>query len=1262
MIHNSPNDFLSLHKNIQYFNTHKEECFLDNNLNIIDKASSGEADNKVSVNEIPGLIFKKIQELYTGTSRDDKWLKLIKNDILQLDSRLSHITSKIGVEIDSWQQKDPKGLQPVDWVKEGILNVVTILDQDIPDDNGAMKYVLYSAIRSPDNLIIIPKTVFTEVSKEMWKQYIAYQNLVLLEQKASGFLVFVPKNLCKGSDLTSSLAHLDLDPDQLTPVTFDDIYKNPKGERPKIEQWERLWSSSSHLKKRWHIAGHGQSENNDGKSTSIVALNIPHFSQLLKAIKKQKTEFVSFESCHIARTIPEKQLEFIPEGEFPVLIWGRNDEPSHSHHPNLSLFWMGIQNYLKNDFKSKKIETSLDEFMNNYNKDLPEFNGKSTSCDYENQPLVLPIHSKNSPVGFKSPQGPHTKNVISIYYNDVRGAQLASQKSIHWKEAKPNEIIIPLKKESVELYPPVVENTLRLKHEKVNFKSMIPGNAHHYIQKVILEKGKSEDFFKSIVQDYSHRRMNNSKGLFIGTLETSEGLLKNTSILMTPKNSRISYFDNTSGKFRVANLSSSGGEMTWEDATKEEMVLSIAQFLVHSFPSSETVHLATGGQSDRMNAFEYVMQELSPIIGDTDPFKKFHFCISALLFNTIDSSFFCELEGLTKNLQSLVIQLLFETQQDIQILKEICRKGWIDENNYKLVQNLTDKDKSELYDLLTEKGVIKESHIREILDVFQKKKYDFSGVPLIESWVRHHKKNISPELLDEIYNLAKEHYKEKVLWNSSPNTLFPPSASLLPLLLSNEVFAGSLDSADAYKCMIKAPRFRLEVDSLFLDSKDFLEKFLGEQEHPEKFLADIIPVIIARGFSEGLQWILSYNREHKLIEETKCLDYIKSGVIQAINNLHCPSQKQLDAIVKLISQLPENTLSLSDRISLMQSAMEKDTTLMICKNLLIESLAAQHPEIRSWVLNKISGEDRVYYCENLSDYIDHLDRLFKLTTEEKCELLDTLLPLAVMKGNIPLIKKLSPWLHLIDEKKRQELLIRAMMAFKNNEAVVEELLALGLDINDYRFVCLLREELLVWCYNVPFRFFLKNMKVALDRISNEDFKNILKDWSFVYDPSVELLEYLFVERGIKVDSGQFDNVMDMMSDSYLIGAARFKVEEEEQLRKFERLAEWFAKHDFNLDNLSNKNKVNFKGLVLRLVSDGCSIELIKKLLALLPLSESSNIYDRILQTAAMRGRADVLQLLLDLGCKYSLNTLQEALFYAAERGDVQTQDSIKKFS
>jgi hypothetical protein len=145
MIFNSPLDLLSLHKNIQYYNTHKKSCSLDSKLNVINKSEMKELNK-----DIPEQIFKCIKEYYTASRHDDKWLKLIKNDIYKLEIDSTDIINKI----DLLQQITPKGPKPVDWLKLGILNVFSVFDLDAADDNGSMRKRLYYAIRSPDNLLV----------------------------------------------------------------------------------------------------------------------------------------------------------------------------------------------------------------------------------------------------------------------------------------------------------------------------------------------------------------------------------------------------------------------------------------------------------------------------------------------------------------------------------------------------------------------------------------------------------------------------------------------------------------------------------------------------------------------------------------------------------------------------------------------------------------------------------------------------------------------------------------------------------------------------------------------------------------------------------------------------------------------------------------------------------------------------------------------------------------------------------------------------
>ena len=301
-----------------------------------------------------------------------------------------------------------KGPKPIDWMKLGILNEVTVFDQDAPDHNGAMRSSLYSALRSPDNLIIMPKTVFTKGPKDRWIKHIQGQNWVMLEQKGSGFLVCMPKNfLINPEDMKASIQHLDLNPDQLDQVTLDDIYtQNAKQKRPTVEQWEALWSGSLLLKKRWCFIGHGLS-NGDKTShrdedTYIAALQKPNFHKLILALKKHANQFIVFDSCHIGRTLPESQRQFFSECHFPIYLNGRIDTPTSVFDLDYSFFWVGVHDFLKNPSRGSKTSKAFSKHLRDYRKEFPEFEPCKGFGLYINQPALLSPHSAGIPMGFKT--------------------------------------------------------------------------------------------------------------------------------------------------------------------------------------------------------------------------------------------------------------------------------------------------------------------------------------------------------------------------------------------------------------------------------------------------------------------------------------------------------------------------------------------------------------------------------------------------------------------------------------------------------------------------------------------------------------------------------------------------------------------------------------------------------------------------------------------------------------------------------------------
>ena len=735
MIHDKPADFLSLHKNVQYYNTHKTECNLDRELRVISKEAFTLGNLALATDtEIPALIFQKIQEYYSGNARDNKWLNLLKKDIKQIASDqeaipidnsllgkveqegkqilsfLKHGTLDYQVsdtlnQISSLQEKPLQKLHSVDWLNQGILNVATLFDQDLADENGAIRFNLYNVISAPDNIAIIPKTIFTAEVEDRLQRWL--RDMEIFEQKESGFVVLIPKVLLRKDSMENSLASLGLNPTQLSPTTIQNVFHNFKNEKATIDQWEAIWSPSSPLKKRWFFSGHGMSEYED-KAIKIAGLNESHFSKLSQVIQNQNTEIAIFETCHGGRTLPEVQNKYFAQGGFSVLSWSRIDSPTFADHFDFHSLWHGIHDYIKNSSHEQKALDSLQPLMNQYMQSLPEF--KSTHiADYEKQPRILPAHSSASPTGFKAIQSKYTKDVFPIGQLELREAQLKAQKA-YSQEMIRAVIDIPEDKTKVELSTPYLDIQLNIKSSKTLLKSMIPGNAQYYIDHLIFKAGNANNYFSLLLSERTKTRSHS--GFFIHQLETPKEKLTDITIYVTPEGGEVVYYDEKTKTYQLLQFSKDRGSQS-KQITVEEFREKAMKALISTFPSEEAVFYSTGGQEDRMAVFDQIFKQIFSTKNSEEiaPLKTF---ARKVLLNENPSSWIEEITALPIPFQSIATLMVLVKAKEPSFYEECSLRGLINAQNRRYKPSPEDK-KDKIYPLLIQKGIFTNKDKEDLL-------------------------------------------------------------------------------------------------------------------------------------------------------------------------------------------------------------------------------------------------------------------------------------------------------------------------------------------------------------------------------------------------------------------------------------------------------------------------------------------------------------------------------------------------------------------
>lgn len=1189
MICNAPQDFLSLHTNLQYYLTHKDACDLDTHLNVIEKTS--EISNKILDTDILELIYSYAKEYYVGSSRDDQWIKLVKKDVKNL--KLEGVAEIIH-KIDLLQKNTPKGPKRIDWLKQGVMNIVTVFDQDAFDSNGAMKYDLYGALHSKDNILITSKRCFLcNTSKGRWDEYLKKQDLMMLEQKDSGFLVFIPKNLLVNSgDWKASLKHLDIDPEQLNPVTLEEIYAKG-GPQPNIDQWSALWTKSPQLKKRWYFAGHGSSNKNKqarmDEKTFLVALKEPEFKKMIDVVKAQKPEFICFNSCYIGRTIPESQRQLFSDCNFPVVLDGRIDKSTIAIHLDFSLFWLGIHEYLKEYSQSTRTAVALENHLNHYRKELPEFKASDNFALYVNQPALLSPHGKECPFGFKTVTGPHTQNVLTISLTDVRKAQLGQ-----------SEIVVPAEKNIVEIYPPVIEIPIRFKEAKIALHSMIPGKAHHFIQKMIFEKGTASDFFDSNVAGYEGSKA--PKGIFIESLVTEKEQLKDVCILLGEQDTTISYVDSASGEPKI--IRHCFGKVSEKKTTHEERWWTIIQTLFQTMPEfPEVVFDATGGQADAWDLFQKVKDTFKLKGFDPMQLEPVYAFLKALMLNQTNFDYVNQIGRAPKGMQDFMFNLLVEKKRELPLFKQLVEKGYINQNNCRLVKNLPENDRLEIFGILIEQNILTEKEVLETLKLL-----DYGMWDLFISFFLHQPvlKPSHIKLLYDWFTLPfRDSYKTQLL-----------------TVLGRKEFQTIGEIVSIGKAL---PR------SCFSTLTTFVEQALQKCDNPSALLVALIPVMIDRGFLEGWDWIIAYNSKHKLLEELACLAMLKDACFPLLQK---PRNFE---IVKLLPKV-SGLLSPLEIKEVLKQSLNESFTLYVFKSLIDEQLVAAYPEFRPLVIDLLKTLPA-------SD-MELMDQLYHFTDEEKNKFH------VFVATSMDLLQKFYSWLDYKDDGTKQMTLREAFKTAVGDAELLEKLISCGLDVECNEFASQLEFKLSwtgAWDKLLPFQFYLDHMKKALNQISDKNLALIVEKWNFKKQRCAELLEYAFIERKLNniTTSKILHNTLNEIS-KILVCADALDESSEKEVGNYEWLAEWLVQRGANMQGITSEllKTVYSTNMIPRLVADGCSLDLIKLFLEPKPQSECKEIYDRILWISATQGRIDLLDYLLQKGCKFTPETVQRALFYA----------------
>lgn len=308
---------------------------------------------------------------------------------------------------------------------------------------------------------------------------------------SEGWLIFLPKKM--------GLERLDIDKSKCHPVEWKQVF-SLKREPATLGNFKQLFEQKQTHSKLIDVVGHG-------RIGSPCGLSKEEYHQFIAWANQAKTEGLLLMSCLSGGE--SSLLHLDNEGEsqrvqFPVLIRSVGD----------FIIYQGLDPVTEStEFASKLFNlwsmpagrtlSKLRAFLRN------EGSKQISQSPVVNYLQVLFPSSKAVPQGFRAVA--ETRGTKSLTYLDAVAHQVKNK---------------PINLESsffIELSAPFIEAPIQCGILGPSFVSMIPGQAHHILKRLEVGVSAQEWIEGLFMRD---RGVMVNKGLFIGTLQCSEGILE----------------------------------------------------------------------------------------------------------------------------------------------------------------------------------------------------------------------------------------------------------------------------------------------------------------------------------------------------------------------------------------------------------------------------------------------------------------------------------------------------------------------------------------------------------------------------------------------------------------------------------------------------------------------------------------------------------------------------------------------------------------
>jgi len=449
-------------------------------------------------------------------------------------------------------------------------------DLGLKDDENAVAFGVLEAINND-----IPVITSAAITSQMAFMALtsSFTNAHFFREVNGNFVLIIPKK--NDSEI------IDLDALGLKGSKFkkiDNIFEKPiENITSTIDNFIGLFETESPCEKEMALVGHGT-------TGYIGGMKEKDYSRLLSVLDEpgMKCTYVDITSCHAGgETLLSHYVSTTKAGEkikpsFHILVRAITSLPTTGKDHIKTIF----SNF--GAFRNENLDTV--ETMGLYQQ--------KPFMDEQNYPLVrFPTKGATTPYGYR-PIPMKQSTLTTLTYTKMRALELVGEKNITFDTL------------FVGLYPMVINSPIKIKKVSPILVSLIPGNAHHYLNDLELINCKLTDLID--ITSTFFKDISSNKAFFIRKLKEGKteydnvliSFIRRKDITIRPYIATILRSYQMSGKTIYERVR----EGKVEQIDEKEYILEASQTLFLTIPKEEAVWLSSGGQESEQLFLEELNQ------------------------------------------------------------------------------------------------------------------------------------------------------------------------------------------------------------------------------------------------------------------------------------------------------------------------------------------------------------------------------------------------------------------------------------------------------------------------------------------------------------------------------------------------------------------------------------------------------------------------------------------------------------------------------